>query len=169
MKQTNFIWKKKNWGVVKWLRFQKSDPRLILFTKTLIRFFLSLKLPHALTFFFTFFEYHFLDPKFLELQKKILNYTPSLSPINIMQIRRVFFMPPPPDIAKVLVPCAAAALVPSNLRSVQIKCCDLCGCAATNYLCRTEWRVWVLCNWSLLQAETFADRNLCRSACALCR
>ena len=36
----------------------------------------------------------------------------------------------------------------SNLRSVQIKCCDLCGCAATNYLCRTEWRVWVLCNWS---------------------
>ena len=59
MKQTNFIWKKKNWGVVKWLRFQKSDPRLILFTKILIRFFLSLKHPHALTFFFTFFESFF--------------------------------------------------------------------------------------------------------------
>ena len=30
----------------------KNDPHLILFTKTLIRFFLSLKHPHALTFFF---------------------------------------------------------------------------------------------------------------------
>ena len=75
-----------------------------------------------------------------------------------------FFMPPPPDIAKVLVPCARCGTCAgrSNLLSVQIKCCDLCGCAATNYLCCAEWRVWVLCNWSRLQAETFADRNFWR-------
>ena len=68
MKQTNFIWKKKNWGVVKWPRFQKSDPCLILFTKILIRFFLSLKHPHTLTFFFTFFESFFSWQK--NLRKK---------------------------------------------------------------------------------------------------
>ena len=44
MKQTNFIYKKKNLGSCKSRRFQKSDPRLILFTKTLIRFFLSFTL-----------------------------------------------------------------------------------------------------------------------------
>ena len=59
--------RRKIWGVVKWLRFQKSDPRLILFTKILIRFFLSLKHPHALTFFFSHSLNHSLvDKKILE-------------------------------------------------------------------------------------------------------
>ena len=44
----------------------KSDSRLSLFTKTLICFFLSLKHPHALTFFLHSLNHSLVDKKILE-------------------------------------------------------------------------------------------------------
>ena len=60
---SQFYLKEENWGSCKWLRFQKSDPRLILFTKTLIRFFLSLKHPHAFTLFSHSLNHSVVDKK----------------------------------------------------------------------------------------------------------
>ena len=79
-----------------------------------------------------------------------------------------FFLCPPPDIAKVLVPCAAAALVPAEATCVLYKLSVVtCAVVPLQIICAVQSGVFECCvtdhvyRQKLLPTETFSDKNLC--------